>query len=59
MTRTPHDLTAARQDVVVPAYEELDVPVPGGKLAVSRRPAHDPGAPVVLALHGITANGLT
>ncbi|WP_316745439.1 alpha/beta fold hydrolase [Streptomyces sp. MK7] len=59
MTRTPHDLTAARQGVVVPAYEELDVPVPGGKLAVSRRPADDPGAPVVLALHGITANGVT
>ncbi|MFB9640274.1 alpha/beta fold hydrolase [Streptomyces spiralis] len=52
-------MTAARQDTVVPAHEELDVPVPGGKLAVSRWPADDPGAPVVLALHGITANGLS
>ncbi|MEU6476573.1 alpha/beta fold hydrolase [Streptomyces sp. NPDC047017] len=30
----------------------------GGDLTVPRRPAADPGAPVVLALHGITANGL-
>nr|BFD80724.1 hypothetical protein StreXyl84_01250 [Streptomyces sp. Xyl84] len=39
--------------------EELRVPVPGGDLAVLRWPAADPGAPAVLALHGITANGLT
>ncbi|MYR86571.1 alpha/beta fold hydrolase [Streptomyces sp. SID685] len=31
----------------------------GGDLAVLRWPAADPGAPVVLALHGITANGLS
>ncbi|NED77479.1 alpha/beta hydrolase, partial [Streptomyces sp. SID9944] len=35
--------------------EELRVPVPGGELAVLRWPAAAPGAPVVLALHGITA----
>ncbi|MFJ9541094.1 alpha/beta fold hydrolase [Streptomyces sp. NPDC101225] len=35
------------------------MPVTGGRLAVSRWPADDPGAPVVLALHGITANGLS
>ncbi|MFF4652739.1 alpha/beta fold hydrolase [Streptomyces sp. NPDC001380] len=39
--------------------EELRVPVPGGELAVLRWPAADPGAPTVLALHGITANGLS
>lgn len=39
--------------------EELRVPVPGGELAVLRWPAAAPGAPVVLALHGITANGLS
>ncbi|MFB7596144.1 alpha/beta hydrolase [Streptomyces sp. NPDC056160] len=39
--------------------EELRVPVPGGELAVLRWPAASPGAPVVLALHGITANGLS
>ncbi|MGV9284028.1 alpha/beta fold hydrolase [Streptomyces sp. NPDC003730] len=42
-----------------PPYEELRVPVAGGELAVLRWPAADPAAPVVLALHGITANGLT
>ncbi|XKK64584.1 alpha/beta hydrolase [Streptomyces sp. ARC32] len=35
------------------------MPVAGGELAVLRWPAAEPGAPVVLALHGITANGLT
>ncbi|WP_174855305.1 alpha/beta hydrolase [Streptomyces coelicoflavus] len=35
------------------------MPVAGGELAVLRWPAAGPGAPVVLALHGITANGLT
>ncbi|WP_205616843.1 alpha/beta hydrolase [Streptomyces sp. OM5714] len=34
------------------------MPVAGGELAVLRWPAAEPGAPVVLALHGITANGL-
>jgi pimeloyl-ACP methyl ester carboxylesterase len=38
--------------------EELTVAVPGGDLAVLRWPAADPAAPAVLALHGITANGL-
>ncbi|MFB7501150.1 alpha/beta hydrolase [Streptomyces sp. NPDC056161] len=40
-------------------FEELRVPVPGGDLAVLRWTAADPGAPTVLALHGITANGLS
>ncbi|MFJ6213805.1 alpha/beta hydrolase [Streptomyces sp. NPDC092296] len=40
-------------------YEESTVPVAGGELAVLRWPATEPGAPVVLALHGITANALS
>ncbi|MGW7823688.1 alpha/beta fold hydrolase [Streptomyces puniciscabiei] len=40
-------------------YEELSVPVSGGELAVLRWPAAEPGAPVVLAVHGITANALS
>ncbi|MEU0603258.1 alpha/beta hydrolase [Streptomyces sp. NPDC006393] len=40
-------------------YEELTVPVSGGELAVLRWPAAEPGAPVVLAVHGITANALS
>ncbi|AEW99125.1 alpha/beta hydrolase [Streptantibioticus cattleyicolor] len=39
-------------------YAELNVPVRGGELTVLRRAAREPGAPVVLALHGITANAL-
>lgn len=39
--------------------EESTVPVAGGRLAVLRWPATDPGAPVVLAVHGITANALS
>ena len=39
--------------------EEFQVPVEGGELAVLRWPADHPGAPVVLALHGITGNGLS
>ena len=42
----------------VPPFEELSVPVEGGDLAVLRWPAALPDAPVVLALHGITANAL-
>ncbi|RAG82841.1 alpha/beta hydrolase [Streptacidiphilus pinicola] len=42
----------------VPPFEERSVPVEGGDLAVLRWPAASPDAPVVLALHGITANGL-
>ncbi|MFF3070898.1 alpha/beta fold hydrolase [Kitasatospora sp. NPDC057936] len=38
--------------------EELAVPVPGGALSVLRWPAADPRAPTVVAVHGITANGL-
>ncbi|SOB83990.1 alpha/beta hydrolase [Streptomyces sp. 1331.2] len=38
--------------------EELTVPVPGGDLAVLRWPAEEPGAPTVVAVHGITANSL-
>ncbi|AUY54454.1 alpha/beta hydrolase [Streptomyces sp. CB01881] len=34
------------------------MPVPGGDLAVLRWPATVPGAPTVVAVHGITANGL-
>ncbi|MFR0355123.1 alpha/beta fold hydrolase [Streptomyces sediminimaris] len=59
MTPTPHNHTTAGRPGAAPAHEEFDVPVPGGRLAVSRWPAADPGAPVVLALHGITANGLS
>ncbi|MEV2247039.1 alpha/beta hydrolase [Streptomyces sp. NPDC049970] len=40
-------------------YEEIRVPVAGGGLAALRWPAPDPGAPVVMALHGITANALS
>ncbi|QNE77716.1 alpha/beta fold hydrolase [Streptomyces finlayi] len=40
-------------------YEELRVPVTGGALAALRWPAHEAGAPVVVALHGITANALS
>ncbi|GAA5041448.1 alpha/beta hydrolase [Streptomyces similanensis] len=52
------DMTS-RQDTSAAPPEELRVPVPGGELAVLRWLAADPGAPVVLALHGITANGLS
>ncbi|QMU73651.1 alpha/beta fold hydrolase [Streptacidiphilus sp. P02-A3a] len=38
--------------------EEFRVPVVGGELAVLRWAADRPDAPVVLALHGITGNGL-
>ncbi|MFE4329370.1 alpha/beta fold hydrolase [Streptomyces sp. NPDC056831] len=40
-------------------YEEVQVPVAGGELAVLRWPAREPDAPVVVALHGITANALS
>ncbi|MEY9877132.1 pimeloyl-ACP methyl ester carboxylesterase [Streptacidiphilus sp. MAP12-33] len=40
------------------AFEEVPVPVEGGELTVLRWPASVPDAPVVLAAHGITANGL-
>lgn len=40
-------------------YEEIEVPVAGGVLAALRWPATDPGAPTVVALHGITANALS
>ncbi|MEV5156821.1 MULTISPECIES: alpha/beta fold hydrolase [unclassified Streptomyces] len=40
-------------------YEEIRVPVTGGELAALRWPAGEPGAPVVIALHGITANALS
>ncbi|MEW2178193.1 alpha/beta fold hydrolase [Streptomyces sp. NPDC005406] len=40
-------------------YEEIKAPVSGGALAALRWPATDPGAPVVVALHGITANALS
>jgi pimeloyl-ACP methyl ester carboxylesterase len=40
-------------------YEEFRVPVSGGDLAALRWPAAQPDAPVVVALHGITANALS
>ncbi|MER5359072.1 alpha/beta hydrolase [Streptomyces sp. NPDC002785] len=40
-------------------YEEVQVPVAGGELAALRWPAREPDAPVVVALHGITANALS
>ncbi|MFD4757830.1 alpha/beta hydrolase [Streptomyces sp. NPDC058439] len=40
-------------------YEEIQVPVNGDELAVLRWPAREPDAPVVVALHGITANALS
>ncbi|WP_405695213.1 alpha/beta fold hydrolase [Streptomyces sp. NBC_01185] len=40
-------------------YEEIRVPVTGGELAALRWPAGGTGAPVVVALHGITANALS
>ncbi|WP_326701152.1 alpha/beta hydrolase [Streptomyces sp. NBC_01754] len=40
-------------------FDEVRVPAPGGDLAVLRWPATVPQAPTVLALHGITANGLS
>lgn len=40
-------------------FEEFEVPVPGGSLAAVRWRATVPDAPVVLALHGITANALS
>ncbi len=42
-----------------PRYDTLDVAVPGGDLRVGRWTASDPGAPVVLAVHGVTANHLS
>lgn len=39
-------------------YDVLDVPVDGGDLRVGRWTADDPQAPVVLAVHGVTANHL-
>ncbi|MGW4569129.1 alpha/beta hydrolase [Streptomyces sp. NPDC004561] len=59
MSRITENGTTARQAVAARAHEEFGVPVAGGELAVSRWPADEPGAPVVLALHGITANGLS
>ena len=41
-----------------PTYDTLDVPVDGGALRVGRWTASDPAAPVVLAVHGVTANHL-
>ncbi|MFD6920769.1 alpha/beta hydrolase [Streptomyces sp. NPDC059944] len=59
MSHAPPNGALAREDADVPAREELRVPVRGGRLAVSRWAADDPAAPVALALHGITANGLS
>jgi pimeloyl-ACP methyl ester carboxylesterase len=48
-------MTGVRADDVT----ELSVPVPGGDLAVLRWPAARPGAPLVLAVHGITGNAVS
>jgi pimeloyl-ACP methyl ester carboxylesterase len=39
-------------------FEEYQIPVKGGELAVVRWPAADPAAPTVVLVHGITANAL-
>ena len=39
--------------------EQIAVPVRGGDLAVLHWPAEQPGAPVVVLVHGITGNGLS
>ncbi len=41
-----------------PTYDAVDVAVPGGVLRVGRWTASDPRAPVVVAVHGVTANHL-
>ncbi len=41
-----------------PSYDVFDVAVEGGDLRVGRWTATDPQAPVVLAVHGVTANHL-
>lgn len=41
-----------------PTYDVFDVAVDGGDLRVGRWAASDPRAPVVLAVHGVTANHL-
>ncbi|HEX7661187.1 MAG TPA: alpha/beta hydrolase [Pseudonocardiaceae bacterium] len=40
-------------------HRQLAVPVPGGTLAVHRWAADRPDAPVLIAAHGITGNGLS
>lgn len=39
-------------------FEEYQIPVKGGELAVVRWSAGDPGAPTAILVHGITANAL-
>ena len=39
-------------------FEEIQISVPGGELAALRWLAEEPGAPVAVAAHGITANAL-
>lgn len=39
-------------------FEEIQISVPGGDLAALCWPAEQPGAPVAVAAHGITANAL-
>jgi pimeloyl-ACP methyl ester carboxylesterase len=39
--------------------ERMEFDVTGGTLAAHRWPADDPGAPLVVAAHGLTSNGLT
>jgi pimeloyl-ACP methyl ester carboxylesterase len=41
-----------------PEPEQTSVPVRGGDLSVLSWPAHSPGAPLVVLVHGITANAM-
>jgi pimeloyl-ACP methyl ester carboxylesterase len=53
-------MNQANQALQTPSVpERFHVPVTGGELTVHRWPGTRPDAPVVLALHGITANGLS
>ncbi|MFD9125144.1 alpha/beta fold hydrolase [Kitasatospora sp. NPDC059571] len=56
---SPTNTTDSRPSDTGTAYETLRVPVAGGELTALRWPAEHPGAPTVVALHGITANALS
>lgn len=60
MTQNRRGVTAlSAGPVPAKPVEEFRIPVEGGTLAVLRWPAAEPQSPVVLALHGITANALS
>ena len=44
--------------MTTPTYDTFDVPVAGGDLRVGRWTSGDPQAPMVLTVHGVTANHL-